>query len=224
MNMPVQSPVILTGKLVIKTINGRKGDFNVGLLETAVGSFSVKDRELEQYTAGVYQGQFVIGRIFMHSWSYGANSGTEIRARLDAMYIETNDALNPGDEQKLTPQVNDPLDEEVKVDLPSVPDSPEPVCAEAALSQKTSSGSVKRPQFRVPSPAEQMADDQTLFGTLWPLSAVVKLDTTVSRQLLRQQKARLSQLGYDFNAQAQQFIKAAVSAEAEEPTSEPVLH
>lgn len=224
MNMPVQSPVILTGKLVIKTINGRKGDFNVGLLETAVGSFSVKDRELEQYTAGVYQGQFVIGRIFMHSWSYGANSGTEIRARLDAMYIETNDALNPGDEQKLTPQVNDPLDEEVKVDPPSVPDSPEPVCAEAALPQKTSSGSVKRPQFRVPSPAEQTADDQTLFGTLWPLAEVVKLDTTVSRQLLRQQKARLSQLGYDFNAQAQQFIKAAVSAEAEEPASEPVLH
>lgn len=105
-------PVIVNGKLVIKTISGRNGAFNVGLLETAVGSFSVKDRELEQYTAGIYQGQFVIGRIFLHAWSYGANSGTEIRARLDDMSIETNAALDPCDEQKVFPPVNDPLDEE----------------------------------------------------------------------------------------------------------------
>ncbi|HDP0319698.1 TPA: DUF3275 family protein, partial [Salmonella enterica subsp. enterica serovar Concord] len=93
MNTSSPSPFIINGKLVIKTINGRNGAFNVGLLETSIGSFSVKDRELEQYTAGVYQGQFVIGRIFMHAWSYGANSGTEIRARLDEMTIETNCAL-----------------------------------------------------------------------------------------------------------------------------------
>ncbi|MGL4724554.1 MAG: DUF3275 family protein [Scandinavium sp.] len=217
MNPSTHSPVIVTGKLVIKTINGRNGEFNVGLLETAIGSFSVKDRELEQYTAGVYQGQFIIGRIFMHSWSYGANSGTEIRARLDEMCIETNDALNPGDEQKLSPPVNDPLDEEgdaaVSVTSAAMPE-PAPEKAPTTPAAKATSGEALRPQFTVPSPAEQDAGDKALFGELWPLGEMVKLDATSPRQVLRQQKARLTQLGYDFNAQEQQFVK----------TAEPVLH
>ncbi|HCR1141752.1 TPA: DUF3275 family protein [Klebsiella aerogenes] len=221
MNPSAQSPVIVTGKLVIKTINGRNGAFNVGLLETGIGSFSVKDRELEQYTAGVYQGEFIIGRIFMHSWSYGANSGTEIRARLDEMHIETNDALTPCDEQKLSPPVNDPLDEERRAEVPGASvTAPGPVDekvsveAKPASRPKATSDKAKRPQFSVPSPAEQDADDKALFGELWPLGEVVKLDATAPRQTLRQQKARLSQLGYDFNAQEQQFEKAV----------EPVLH
>ena len=218
MNPSAQSPVIVAGKLVIKTINGRNGAFNVGLLETAIGSFSVKDRELEQYSAGVYQGQFLIGRIFMHSWSYGANSGTEIRARLDEMTIETNDALNPGDEQKLSPPVNDPLDEEAKDDVPvSVASSePEASTPEVKIAPTPDSRPQTRAQFSVPTPAEQEEGDQALFGTLWPLGEVVKLDATAPRQTLRQQKARLSQLGYDFNAQEQQFVKSNAA--------EPVLH
>lgn len=115
MNTSEHSPVIVTGKLVVRTINGRNGAFNVGLLETAIGSFSVKDRELEQYSAGTYEGQFVIGRIFMHSWSYGANSGSEIRVRLDALNIASNNELTPDDERKLLPPVNDPLEEEIPV-------------------------------------------------------------------------------------------------------------
>ncbi|MGR7526959.1 DUF3275 family protein [Klebsiella aerogenes] len=221
MNPSTQSPVIVTGKLVIKTINGRNGEFNVGLLETAIGSFSIKDRELEQYTAGVYQGEFIIGRIFMHSWSYGANSGTEIRARLDEMHIETNDALTPCDAQKLSPPVNDPLDEERRAEVPGASvATPDPVSEKASVEAKPASGpkaasdKAQRPQFSVPSPVEQDADDKALFGELWPLGEVVKLDATAPRQTLRQQKARLSQLGYDFNAQEQQFEKAA----------EPVLH
>lgn len=213
MNPSTPSPIIVAGKLVIKTINGRNGAFNVGLLETAIGSFSIKDRELEQYTAGVYQGQFLIGRIFMHAWSHGANSGTEIRARLDEMNIETNDALNPGDEQKLSPPVNDPLDEETSegASVPAAADhdnASEPP-APVARSQK-------RAQFTVPTPAEQEEGDQALFGTLWPLGAVVKLDATAPRHTLRKQKARLTQLGYDFNAQEQQFVK--------NDAAEPVLH
>lgn len=36
MNTSTHAPVTLTGKLVIKTIHGRNGDFNVGLLETSI--------------------------------------------------------------------------------------------------------------------------------------------------------------------------------------------
>lgn len=207
MNTSTHAPVTLTGKLVIKTIHGRNGDFNVGLLETSIGSFSVKDRELEQYNAGTYDGQFVIGRIFMHSWSYGANSGSEIRVRLDAMSIAGADALTPDDERKLQPPVNDPLDEET-ADVPS----PQPVIS-PEKKDKPAPGktTAKRPQFTVPTPAEQEAGDKTLFGELWPLGDVVKLDATAPRQTLRQQKARLTQLGYDFCATEQHFVKSAVA-------------
>lgn len=206
------SPVIVTGKLVVRTINGRNGAFNVGLLETAIGSFSVKDRELEQYSAGTYEGQFVIGRIFMHSWSYGANSGSEIRVRLDALNIASNNELTPDEERKLLPPVNDPLEEET----PAKPAPEQPVPekdkpAPAAKAPKVVG--TKRPQFTVPAPAEQEAEDQKLFGPLWPLDNIVKLDATAPRQVLRQQKARLSQLGYDFIAQEQHFVRNVAPAD-----------
>lgn len=211
MNTSVNAPVSLVGKLVIKTIHGRNGDFNVGLLETPIGSFSVKDRELEQYNAGTYDGQFVIGRIFMHSWSYGANSGSEIRVRLDAMSIASHDMLTPDDERKLQPPVNDPLDEET-VDTPLSQPAEAPV-KKVRSAPVAADIDTKRPQFTVPSPSEQEADDQTLFDTLWPLADVVKLDATAPRQILRQQKARLTQLGYDFSAQEQHFVKSVAATD-----------
>lgn len=209
MNTAEHTPVIVTGKLVVRTINGRNGAFNVGLLETAIGSFSVKDRELEQYSAGTYEGQFVIGRIFMHSWSYGANSGSEIRVRLDAINIASNDELTPDDERKLLPPVNDPLEEET----PEQPVAKKAKPAPTAKSTKTEGA--KRPQFVVPTPAEQENADQELFGTLWPLGDIVKLDATAPRQVLRQQKARLTQLDYGFSAQEQHFVKNAASTDTQ---------
>ncbi|MFP1908184.1 DUF3275 family protein [Lonsdalea quercina] len=209
MNNTSTAPVMVAGKLVVKTIHGRNGDFNVGLLETAIGSFSVKNRELEQYTAGIYEGQFVIGKIYLHSWSYGANSGFEMRVRLDAMSIATDEALTPSDEQKLTPPVNDPLDEEESAPSPQ-PETSAEKAIEPTPAQNTAA---RRPQFVVPTSAEQEDDDQKLFGPLWPLGDIVKLDATAPRQVLRQQKARLSRLGYDFRAQEQHFIKTVVPAE-----------
>ncbi|AXC78360.1 DUF3275 family protein [Salmonella enterica subsp. arizonae] len=212
MNTFAHSPVIVAGKLVVRTINGRNGAFNVGLLETAIGSFSVKDRELEQYSTGTYEGRFVIGKVFMHSWSYGANSGSEIRVRLDAMNIASNNALTPDEERKLLPPVNDPLEEE----MPVKPETKQPAPAKekpAPAENTPKTTSTKRPQFTVPTPAEQETGDQALFGTLWPLADIVKLDATAPRQVLRQQKARLSQLGYDFIAQEQHFVKNAAPAE-----------
>jgi hypothetical protein len=45
--------------------------------------------------------------------------------------------------------------------------------------------------------------DALLFGTIWPLTSPVRLDTTVDRQQLRLQCARLGELGYvhDFKQQ-----------------------
>ena len=49
------------------------------------------------------------------------------------------------------------------------------------------------------------SDDAALFGILWPLEESVKLDSTIDRRTLRLQIARLNQLGYAFDATAQQW-------------------
>ena len=49
------------------------------------------------------------------------------------------------------------------------------------------------------------AEDAALFGTLWPLGDVVKLDATVDRRTLREQRDRLGALGYEFEPLSQQW-------------------
>ena len=46
--------------------------------------------------------------------------------------------------------------------------------------------------------SEGSADDTALFGALWPQGDVVKLDATVDRRVLRQQRDRFGTLGYEF--------------------------
>lgn len=207
MHTSTHLPVIITGKLVIKTIHGRNGDFNVGLLETTIGSFSVKNQELEQYGPGRYEGQFVLSKIYPRAWSYGTQSGIEICVRLDEMNIVASDALTDSDEQKLLPQVNDPLDEESR-------ETP-PVTTAAPAKERSDT---KPAQFVVPTREEREVNDQQLFGSLWPFSDSVELDKTVSRHILRQQTARLNALGYTFDAKTQRFTKAT------EPSQSPIIH
>ena len=52
--------------------------------------------------------------------------------------------------------------------------------------------------------------DATLFGALWPLGDVVKLDATVDRRVLRQQRDRLGDLGYEFAPLSQDWHLARV--------------
>ncbi len=55
---------------------------------------------------------------------------------------------------------------------------------------------------------EPLSDDKKLFGDLWPLGDKVKLDSTVDRDLLRQQVIRLKEdLGYEFQPVGRFFEK-----------------
>jgi hypothetical protein len=58
------------------------------------------------------------------------------------------------------------------------------------------------------APVGQLHDDSALFGPLWPLSQLVKLDSTISRQTLRAQRDRLDTLGYKFRYQTQDWLLA----------------
>ena len=58
--------------------------------------------------------------------------------------------------------------------------------------------------------ADDIDTDAALFGALWPLGETVKLDATVDRRVLRQQRDRLDKLGYEFAPLSQDWhLKAA---------------
>jgi len=61
-----------------------------------------------------------------------------------------------------------------------------------------------------PAKAIAAEADAKLFGALWPLGDIVKLDATVDRSVLRQQCNRLNILGYKFAPLSQDWHLASV--------------
>ncbi|MBL5862098.1 DUF3275 family protein [Serratia fonticola] len=191
--------ITIPGQLSIKTIHGRNGDFNVGRLATNIGEFVIKNAELEQYSEGKYLGDFIITEIRPSTYNTSGRMVIEIRAHLGGMAIESIDNLSKEEASQLSTQEVDPLDEETPV---SVPQSPVDLSTEKIdpLTDTTPFG-IQTPQTL----AKEEQDDATLFSSLWPLGEIVKLDATVSRRLLRQQRDRLDALGYTFKALSQDW-------------------
>jgi hypothetical protein len=191
--------ITLPGQLAIKTIHGRNGDFNVGRLATSIGEFVIKNAELDQYREGKYEGDFVITEIRPSTYNTSGRLVIEIRAHLGGMTLSNIDPLSRDEANRLSPQEVDPIDEEAQTPAPAVASTP--VEAEASVSSDplvdTAPFGADVPVKPAYKPATQ-DDDATLFGALWPLSAIVKLDATVDRRVLRQQRDRLGALGYEF--------------------------
>ncbi len=188
--------ITMPGQLAIRTIHGRNGDFNVGRLATSIGEFVVKNAELDQYDEGKYEGDFIITEI--RPSTYNANGGMviEIRAHLGGMSLSNIDALSRDEASQLAQQEVDPIDEETPVSAPT------PKAPTRAKSRDARNPLVDTTPFGVelpPAVAEASAEaDAELFGTIWPLGDVVKLDATVDRRVLREQRDRLTVLGYTF--------------------------
>ncbi len=191
--------ITVPGQLAIKTIHGRNGDFNVGRLATSIGEFVIKNAELDQYAEGKYDGDFLITEIRPSTYSTSGRMVIEIRAHLGGMTLSSIDPLSRDEARRLSPQEVDPIDEEAQ--------APVPVAAPAPAKAKARKGRdplVDTTPFGIeatatPSPkASAEEDDTALFGTLWPLGDSVKLDPTVDRRVLRQQRDRLGVLGYAF--------------------------
>jgi hypothetical protein len=195
--------ITLPGQLAIRTIHGRNGDFNVGRLSTSIGEFVIKNAELDQYEEGKYDGDFVIVEIRPASYVAGGRMVIEVRAQLGGMTLSNADDLSGDEARQLAPQEVDPVDEEA--------------APPAARTQAPARGKrdprdplVDRTPFgEEPAPLTPEAEDAALFGALWPLSAVVQLDTTVDRRTLREQRDRLTALGYRFDALSQAWHLAS---------------
>jgi hypothetical protein len=199
--------ITLSGQLAIRTIHGRNGDFNVGRLATSIGEFVIKNAELDQYREGKYEGDFVITEIRPSTYYTSGRMVIEIRARLGGMTLSNIDPLSSDEASRLSPQEVDPIDEEAQAPVPTTeaqaeakaPDSGDP------LVDTTPFGAVPAE----PDSTSAAEDDEMLFGALWPLSDVVKLDATVDRRVLRQQRDRLGALGYEFAPLSQDWHRIA---------------
>lgn len=173
----------VSGHLSIRTINGRNGDFSVGRLVTEIGEFSVKDTMLDQYEEGRYEGEFGISRIYPSHYLAGNRLVVEIRANLESVALIGIDKLD--DDSAMVITEPEPTEErKVRATSPAEP-----------LPEK------------IVQSGDEVASDETLFGVIWPLSPKVKLDPTVGRGLFRQQRSRLKELGYQFQAVGQVWIK-----------------
>ncbi|MCD9007452.1 DUF3275 family protein [Luteimonas sp. XNQY3] len=194
--------ITLPGQLSIRTIHGRNGDFNVGRLATNIGDFVVKNAELDQYAEGKYEGDFAIAEIRPSSYNANGRMVIEIRALLGGMTLSNIDALSRDEANRLSPQEVDPIDEEAT--LPAKPDAQakaKPRSPRDPLIDTTPFG--REPAASLEDPAD--AEDAELFGPLWPLGEIVKLDATVDRRVLRQQRDRLGALGYEFEPLSQDW-------------------
>jgi hypothetical protein len=188
--------ITLSGQLAIRTIHGRNGDFNVGRLATTIGEFVIKNAELDQYREGKYEGDFVITEIRPSTYYTSGRMVIEIRARLGGMTLSAIDPLTSDEANRLSPQEVDPIDEEAQAPVPTTstpveakaPDSSDPLVDTTPFGADPAE----------PDSATTENDDAALFGALWPLGDVVKLDATVDRRLLRLQRDRLGALGYEF--------------------------
>lgn len=187
---PVKSSIVIQGQLALRTIHGRNGPFNVARLTTGIGVFEIKDAELEQYPEGKYDGEFTIRYIFPKAYPTGGGMRFEIRANLDGMTLFGVDKLNKEDAGLFSPQEVDPLDEE----------QPQANYPKAVPVTKSKNPLLDTTPFGVdPTTVTAVDGDAALFGLLWPLGEFVKLDSTIDRRKLRQQIARMGELGYNFD-------------------------
>ncbi len=172
----------ITGRLVINTINGKFGEFNVGTLYSALGDFVVKYDGLDEFSEGTYEGQFLVCRAYQKTRKFHVGIIIEPVVEIDEIWLD--DAYEGGQEDIPSP-IPDPAEEEMQES------GQDP--AESTL----------------PSDSDNSSDEdpQALFGVLWPLGETVKLDPTVGRAIFRQQRDYLKANGYGFSSMDQAWSK-----------------
>ena len=195
----------IPGRLTVRTIHGRNGPFNVGRLLASIGEFVIKDPQLDQFSEGVFEGEFLLLEIRPASYFAGGRLVVEVRAKVGEMLLTEDGMLVTQHGPRFDSAEMDPLEEE---SAPASPTPSMPVPEEPA--PQVAAGEAPGPHApNVPANGQEANPDAELFGMLWPLEQSVKLDPTVDRALFRRQVSRLKELGYRFQTPTQTWHAAA---------------
>jgi hypothetical protein len=194
----------LPGTLIIRIIDGRYGDFRVGQLQTEIGEFAVKDPMFDQYDEGRYDGNFVISKIYNGPYTVSNRVVVQLCADIDSVVLSSAAVEQQEDEDF----EQDPIEKEQ-----SLSSSKLETTTETQLSDQSSTASFDDDSantegdlgYESTTDADK-AELRNLFGLLWPLGQSVKLDSTVDRAVLRQQRDKLDELGYTFKAVGQVWV------------------
>ncbi len=172
----------LSGRMVVNTISGRFGTFNVGTLYSSIGNFVVKYDGLDEFSEGTYEGQFMVRRTYLKTSPFRVGIIVEPVAEIDDVILDT---VSEGRQETLPAAIRDPIEEEME-DAGVLPTADVPTDGQARQSDDNT---------------------QALFSGLWPLGDTVKLDPTVGRSIFREQRDYLKDNGYTFNSKAQIWAK-----------------
>lgn len=175
--------VTVVGRMVVNTIRGKHGNFNVANLFSEVGDFVVRYDALDEYEKGTYQGEFLLKKTELRTRDFGVGKIIEPIAFLDGVNLYD---VDEGTAEDIPEAIPDPIDEEER--------------PAASRKQKAT------PESKSSTDLDDKALEQ-LFG-VWPLSDEVKLDPTVGRSTLRQQTAYLKSVGYKYNPKQQFWFKS----------------
>ena len=222
--------ISVPGTINIAERQGRFGSFNVGTLECSIGSFTVKDSSIEEFDPGIYRGDFVIEKIKPISYLAGSRLVVEVRATLSAILLTGDAEPLPNHYESLE---RDPIEEDseqatfsnAQLTQPrarsrnsyrprqKLQDESQHAASNSHEFVPQTDPSSETPFFGDPNSYnansfEQpfLPDAANLFGVLWPIGRVVKLDPTIDRGLFRQQKDYLKSNGYRFMALEQNWV------------------
>ena len=208
---------ISEGKITIKAIHGARGRFCVGDLVVPEGELKVKDAVLDQFEPGTYSGKFDIAAVAVQSYTHFGRVVTELRARLNAIYMDGAGETGEGDAAPPPAEPDPAEDDPAPAAAAPAPSTAETQAAAAGSEQAPSppaEGSAAGPavvETEFMSEAER-AHVATLGQEVYALvltRAAVKLDPTVGRVQLRAQAAALKSLGYRFDGQSQTWHATA---------------
>ena len=185
---------IFQGTLSVKAISGRRGVFNVAKVQTDIGEFTIKDKALEQFDPGVYEGEFMIELIEAQATRWKGGYFNEVVAKIaDGGY-----------------NINNETDGRVDTSTQSEPD---PLDAEQGMRQvatpqvEPSKASLKPTKTKSPAsdPVDMSIYDADMLEAI-QAQGIVKLDSSIEdRELFRKQRDGLKALGYRFNFKEQNW-------------------
>ncbi|MGD8594639.1 MAG: DUF3275 family protein, partial [Gammaproteobacteria bacterium] len=101
----------VTGRLVVNERYSHFGAFNVGILYSSIGDFTVKYNGLDEFNEGTYSGEFVIKSTFQRTRKFLVGIIVEPVAEIEAIYL---DEAVEGNQDQIPPAIPDPVEEEME--------------------------------------------------------------------------------------------------------------